>query len=32
MGHHFVLGGAVLGDEIYGKFPDMVAGPFPTVP
>ncbi len=26
--HHFVLGGAVRGGEIYGKFPDMVSGPF----
>jgi uncharacterized protein (DUF1501 family) len=26
--HHFVLGGAVRGGEVYGKFPDMVAGPF----
>jgi uncharacterized protein (DUF1501 family) len=26
--HHFVLGGAVRGGEIYGKFPNMVTGPF----
>ena len=26
--HHFVLGGAVLGGDVYGKYPDMVSGPF----
>ena len=26
--NHFVLGGAVLGGEVYGKFPDMRSGPF----
>jgi uncharacterized protein (DUF1501 family) len=26
--HHFVLGGAVRGGEIYGKFPNMLSGPF----
>jgi uncharacterized protein (DUF1501 family) len=28
--HHFVLGGAVKGGEVYGKYPDMIAGPFDT--
>jgi uncharacterized protein (DUF1501 family) len=26
--HHFVLGGAVRGGEIYGRYPDMRSGPF----
>ncbi|HEX4276789.1 MAG TPA: DUF1501 domain-containing protein [Bryobacteraceae bacterium] len=26
--HQFVLGGAVKGGDIYGQFPDMIAGPF----
>jgi uncharacterized protein (DUF1501 family) len=26
--HHFVLGGAVRGGDVYGRFPDMISGPF----
>jgi len=26
--HHFVLGGAVKGGDVYGKYPDMISGPF----
>jgi uncharacterized protein (DUF1501 family) len=26
--HHFVLGGAVRGGELFGRYPDMVSGPF----
>jgi uncharacterized protein (DUF1501 family) len=26
--HHFVLGGAVQGGELFGRYPDMASGPF----
>jgi uncharacterized protein (DUF1501 family) len=26
--HHFVLGGAVRGGELFGRYPDMASGPF----